>query len=529
MLRSPANVAGAEVTRVATPDLPPRWPARALLALAVAAYVFFLAWYNSPYAGGSDSSGYLNSAKLLLAGRLTTTPRIPDTFPVDVFSRDAFVPAAFTTGQEPGSITPTYPLGLPLHLAGIATLTGLAAAPVVLNILTALAVLVLTYATARDFGVTRRTGAAITLLLALSPLFLLYALQPMSDLLATVWTLAAVLCAWRTTRHWAWGFGAGLATAIAVFVRPTSALLIFPLVACLGFNLRAWLACAIIGAPAAVLWAALNHRLFGGAFRTGYGAITDALQLGYVPPTLWHFAKWLCVVLTPFAAAALGLPFTRTSARAKRVLLAWAGALVLFYSAYSFSHETWWYLRFLLPAMPALLIAAALVWQERPLVTISLALEGSIATRRADPAPRHFALRLPHLAFLAAVAWQLAWAWHFQVHKLEPGERAYRDVARWVSTALPEPALLVAGQTTGALFHYTDRAFLQWAAVSAENYPALNRYLAARGDSLYAALFSYEEQAALVTHLPGTWERVARFRDISVWRRLDSTPAPLPN
>ena len=115
------------------------------------------------------------------------------------------------------------------------------------------------------------------------------------------------------------------------------------------------------------------------------------------------------------------------------------------------------------------------------------------------------------------------------MHKTELGERAYRDATRWVAASLPAHALLAAGQTTGAIFHDTDRAFLQWSAVSAENYPALNRYLAAHGDELYAALFAYEEAPALVAHLPGTWERVARFREISIWRRTGLAPAALSN
>lgn len=40
-----------------------------LIAGLVAAYAAFLAWYHAPYAGGSDSSGYVNSARLPPEGR----------------------------------------------------------------------------------------------------------------------------------------------------------------------------------------------------------------------------------------------------------------------------------------------------------------------------------------------------------------------------------------------------------------------------------------------------------------------------
>ncbi|QYM78218.1 hypothetical protein K0B96_13025 [Horticoccus luteus] len=499
---------------------------RALLLLAaLGLYVFFLAWYVSPYAGGADSSGYLNSAQLLLHGRLTATARVPAGFPADHFRREAFIPVAFIPGPDSAEMVPTYPLGLPLHYAAVGRWTGLDAAPVVLNILTALAVIALLYRIARDVGVHPRPAAALTALFALSPLTLYYALQPMSDLVATAWTLVAILGAWRSPRHVGWAALAALAVTVAVFVRPANALLLLPVAFGLGLAWRRWLVFAWCGLPGALAWAAFNRHLYGSALATGYGNIADTLRWSYIGPTLAHFAKWIPVVLTPAVALFLLLPAARASVRAKRLLGVWASAFVLFYSAYYFSHETWWYLRFLLPAMPALLIGAALVWQQWPAPALTLALEGSVQTSRRWQSARCLRVPLTTFFFIAALVWQIAWGWHFQVHKIELGERPYREVARWVQQSLPPHAVLVAGQVSGAVFHYSDRPFVQWSEVTPVNYAALNDYLRTNRGELYAGLFNYEEQPAFATHLPGTWQRVQQFGPISIWRRTSLAPS----
>ena len=66
--------------RVGTAARPLR---RAALGLAVIGYAVFLALNTAPIAGGADSSGYLNSARLLAEGRWTASPR-----PIGAFARE---------------------------------------------------------------------------------------------------------------------------------------------------------------------------------------------------------------------------------------------------------------------------------------------------------------------------------------------------------------------------------------------------------------------------------------------------------
>ena len=60
---------------------------QAALGLAVVAYAVFLVLNSAPIAGGADSSGYLNSARLLAEGRWTASPR-----PIGTLPREALPP-----------------------------------------------------------------------------------------------------------------------------------------------------------------------------------------------------------------------------------------------------------------------------------------------------------------------------------------------------------------------------------------------------------------------------------------------------
>src|ERR1051326_4501714 len=115
-------------------------------------------------------------------------------------------------------------------------------------------------------------------MLAACPVFIFHAIQPVSDVLATMWAIASIYAAVKQRPALA-----GAALAIAIWVRPTSVLLAPALLAALPRNKKAFLRCAIGGviflAPL-LIW---NAKLYGGPLRTGYGSFTDMLALRYFP------------------------------------------------------------------------------------------------------------------------------------------------------------------------------------------------------------------------------------------------------
>lgn len=493
---------------------------------AIAVYAFFIAWYHAPYAGGSDSSGYINSAELMLQGRISTPLRLPAGMPADLVSQDAFIPLGFRADARGREMVPTYPPGLPLHLAALGWLTGLEAASRILAVASALAFAALLYFTGREFGVQPVWSFGVAALGALSPLTLLYALQPMSDLLAAVWAVATILCARRARRGTGWAVAAGAALAIAVLVRPTNLLLALPALLALPFRPRAWIALGLGGLPGALFLVWYNHALYGAYLTTGYGEVAGLFSWRHLAPSLWHYVVWIPVVASPLAIAGLALPWIDAPRRDKFVLASWAGTILGFYAAYSYTHDAWWYLRFVLPALPALGLAAALALQAAPLPSWFLASRllppgtpvGEVVRKRVWQIP------VALLAFVFAIGWMLQGARAFQLSGTELDERPYPLTARWVAGSLPSEAVLLGQQVSGAMLHYTSVPVLIPHFFNHEECIRFEAWLARNRRPLYAALYPNEE-ALVWTTFPGHWEKVVQIRHTTIWRRTAPQPA----
>ncbi len=159
-----------------------------------------------------------------------------------------------------------------------------------------------------------------------------------------------------------WALGAGACLALAVLIRPNSIIALVPVAMALGLSPRRWLMLGLGSLPGAIFFCAHANAAYGSAFATGYGDNLYLFSLGFIPATLRNYGRWLPILLTPVVALSLGLPWLNRSApRAVAVVGAWILVYLAFYSIYSVTHETWWYLRFLLPAAPALVAGGLLV------------------------------------------------------------------------------------------------------------------------------------------------------------------------
>jgi len=139
---------------------------------------------------------------------------------------------------------------------------------------------------------------------------------------------------------------------------------VLPVGIALGIGIRRWLLLIAGGLPGAVflgivnatgLWARPHHRLW-----RRRRAFLGQQRSGDAPP-LCHLAAR--VIYHRLVVLSLGLPVLRRSQPLVSALLWHLGLLVFLgcYLLYCFTHETWWYLRFILPAVPPLLVAALLV------------------------------------------------------------------------------------------------------------------------------------------------------------------------
>lgn len=383
----------------------------------LASYIIFLAWRNGACAGGSDSSGYLNHARLLASGNVQTAPREVPGLSFDSLPDYAYTPLGFKATADRTRLFPTYPPGLSMLCAVIAPLTGWDLAAPAIIILHAVLGLTLVYTLGRELGLSPFEAYAPVLLLACSPLYLHYSLQLMSDMPSLVWVTASVWAALRSRRtgQTGWAATAGAAFAVSVLIRPANILALFPAIVALGGPSRHWLAFIAGGMPGAIFSFLHNHAAFGTYLGTGYGNVSSLFSSKHVFPALWHYGKWIPVVISPLAVGALALPWLKPTP-ASRVLIVWIAAYLGFYATYYHTHETWWYLRFILPAAPALLIGGMLAWSE------SRARMNGRSLRTTS-----FALSLGIFGLLVGTAFYATFKLH--AAKVKKGERAYAETA----------------------------------------------------------------------------------------------------
>ena len=480
------------------------------VAAGVAAYALVLWMHVGGYASGSDQSGYLNSARLLAEGRISTPMRAVPTLPPDKMPRSTYMPLGFRIADD-NTLVPTYPVGLPLMVMAIAQLTDWESAAGFTMVLHALLGLALIFWLARECGLSSHTSALAALLLATCPLYIYMSLTLMSDVPALVWTTAAVLLAWRSREDARWAVLAGAALSLAVLTRPTNILAFAPVAVCLGVSPRRWLWLSAAGAPGAVMLVRYNIAAYGTAVTTGYGDAGTLFALGNVGPSLWNYVQWLPVVLTPVGLLALGLPaLVRRAPRLVTVLLLWIATYFVFYTFYYHTHETWWYLRFLLPAFPPLIVGS--LWVGRTLHerwSPKLRFAASIGGAPAS------------LILAALVLWHnVGWNQQLNVLDMGRGAKRYRQAAEWTTAHLPPDAAIMAMEVSGAFLYYTNFPIVRYDFLERDR-DAVQRVKSeavAGRLPVYAVLFPYEiEQLRFFTRIPGTWEQVVAIQDITVW------------
>ena len=483
-----------------------RWFAVALFAL-LAGYGVWLGTRVVVVAGGADSSGYLNSARLLAAGDGFSPLQVPAEFggpgavPPIHFTPVGFFPR----GGHPGDLVPTYPSGLPLQFAAASRLFGWTAGPLLVLVAAALGAVALTYLLGRELGLTPALAATGAALLAVNPVFVFTSLQPLSDTVATTWVLAAAWAAVRARVHRGWALAAGAAFALAVLVRPTN-LLLGPAVALLiGRDWRRLLRLVVGGLPGAAWLAGYQHALYGHAFASGYGDIFAAFGWQYGAPTARHFGAWLARLLPPVL---LGLPLVAlahpaTRGRSVSALVLGAATLIGCYLFYEVSHEVWWCLRFILPALPLLVLAGLL---------------GVEALARGPG--RRWPGGFRPVAALVLLLWGLGAAgyWHRRLEPLQvrPQELAYATGAAAARELLPAGALVVCQAFSGNLLFHTGHPVLRWDQVSPEDFARYARLAAAAGRPVRALLFESERPEAF-RRCPGSWREVARRGPVGLW------------
>ena len=186
----------------------------------------------------------------------------------------------------------------------------------------------------------------------------------------------------------------------------------------------------------------------------------------------------------------------------RHFLLAWVAAFVGFYVWYYCSGDAWWYLRFILPAFPAVIFAGLLVLHQAA---------GGWATTRCGRC-------VCVLGGVACLVWLLAWGSRLNVGDVKRSESIYPDAIAWLNVNVPANAIILEMQLSGASAYYGSHTVVRWDQLGAAHWPQLYAAAQAGGRPVYAALMEFEVREGFPNRVPGRWEKIHELRNVSFWR-----------
>jgi hypothetical protein len=455
---------------------------KAGLLLAAAAALGLVAagiLYGSRTAAASDPSGYVSQSALWARGPLTVDQRFASTLPWPKASQ-SLTPLGYRVAAD-GAMVPTYAPGVPLLMA-LGRQVG-ACGPYLVGPICGALLVLFTFQLGRPvFGAAAATIAAI--LVACSPVVVFMSLVPMADVpAATFWVGALAIAVGGSAPR---AFAAGILTAIAILIRPNLVpLAVFPwlmvMVRTPGWRDRvirtALFAVASIPGALGVAW--VNNTLYGSPLTSGYGDLGPGFSLEYAATNIRRYPAWWLESQGPFAFVFLAsFWFWRKNRPMRHEFLVLAGFAVTLWLLYLFylPFEAWWFLRFLVPAVPFvfLLCADAVVQAAGQSATVRVVALAAFTVIIAAHVSRFIDTR--------------------DILGTGKGERRYLEPALHLASTIPPDAVIVAMQHSGSLRYYTGRLILRWDELDPSWLDRTVAFLRARGIATYLVAESWEEE-----------------------------------
>jgi hypothetical protein len=246
-----------------------------------------------------------------------------------------------------------------------------------------------------------------------------------------------------------------------------------------GSGLRSATRFAIGLVPGVVLLALLQRAMYGSPLATGYGKTGNLMAVAHVLPNLRNYVWWLLGAHTPVLLLALIAPAVMRHRRHAWLGLAFAATTLACYLPYLI-FDAWWYSRFLLPAIPLLVILSVAV--------LVLLVERIAATAR-------FATRVSIVAgctvLLMGLWISIAAARH--VFDLSEWEQHYYRAGMAVEAHGARPAAIVTVRNSGSVQYYAGQPTVLWDAIEAGSLDETLAFLRGRGFTPYLLLENDEE------------------------------------
>ncbi|HUP39489.1 MAG TPA: hypothetical protein VM115_05185 [Vicinamibacterales bacterium] len=452
---------------------------------------------NSWTAGGADQYAYVSHADLWLQHDLTVQVPLAATapWPEAVLT---FMPHGFRPAVSGPALVPVTAPGLPLMMAVVKRIAGHCAMFLVTPLSGALLVWI-TFAMGRRLD-SDVLGLAAAWLVATSPAVLAMLVSPMSDVPAAAFWAIAMYFTLGRSMHGA--LFAGLAASMAILIRPNLA----PIAAVLvmwkmwaglkasttteretlvvpTFRSAVTSALPMIAGtlPGCLFIAWINNALYGSPLASGYGSLSALFSIAHIATNVERYGRWLVVSQTPLAVvgiAALLIPAKALWRTTEQQRAAWLlGAIVIvvwaLYVIYT-PFDAWWFLRFLLPAWPAMCLGSA----------AALVRLGQL---------RGGALRVLAFTILAAVG--VHNVYYASTHGAFPtgeGDHRYVSIAKMAEQATDPSAVIFTGQHSGPIRYYAGRTILRFDYLDRAWLDRAVAWLTAQGRRPYFLLEEWE-------------------------------------
>jgi hypothetical protein len=394
-----------------------------------------------------------------------------------------FAPLAYRPAQGGGGIVPIYAPGLPVLMALGQLAIGQCGAYVVVPLLAAWLVW-MTYRLGESVG-SPLVGSASAVFMSTSPVLLFMTMNPMSDVPVSAFLTAGLVFAlssspWRVV--WT-----AIAVSLGIFMRPNLVpigaiyLIVLVMRAPAGARWSTVWQFAAVGALPVVAVASTNALLYGAPWSAGYGNLAEMYGADFFVRNVRQYLTWLVQMESPLiflAPVAVVLVWRADDTRGLRVrvLGAFIAAIWLSYLFY-LPFDAWSYLRFLLPAFPAMIVLAV--------VAAAVLVVRFLGAERATAAGL--------LLAIAVFAFRIEGVRRAEILGARVSGVVYLSAAEYVRTRLPANAVILTVQHSGSLRHYTNRLTMRWDLLAGEWWPRALEVLVARGYRPYLLVASFEE------------------------------------
>jgi hypothetical protein len=198
--------------------------------------------------------------------------------------------------------------------------------------------------------------------------------------------------------------------------------------------------------PFAIGLALLHAILYGAPTASGYGNADDLFAVATLPQNVRVYGRWLLSVHTPLLLLLVAAAWIGSDRRFALIASAMFAAVAIPYLVYVPSYDDWETLRFLLPGLLFLLMAAALA---------------SVHLLEAWMPPPAAALTAAVLSVVACVSWY-QYVDNRQVFSLWLLESRYPRVGEWMTRNSAPDAIVLASLHSGSIRYYSGRTTIRW-------------------------------------------------------------------